>query len=120
MEVSVTLQLSVAVGGVQFIACVHDPFGRVIVMLPGQFEITGLCISFILTLNVHETELPDASVATEVTVVFPIGKNEPEGGVLTTVTEQLSVAGTLKVTVLPHVPRGVDTVISEGQLITGS
>ena len=88
-------------------------------MFPGQLEITGLSISFILTLNVHETELPDASVATEMTVVFPIGKNDPDGGVLTTITEQLSVAGTLKVTFFPQVPAGVDTVISEGQFITG-
>ena len=71
-------------------------------------------------MKVHETELPDGSVATEVIVVFPIVKNDPEGGVLTTVTEQLSVAGTLNVTIFPHVPIGVETVISEGQFITGS
>ena len=77
-------------------------------------------MSFILTLNVQVIELPDASVATEVIVVFPIGKNDPEGGVLTTVAEQLSVAVTVKVTVLPQVPKGVFTLISAGQLITGN
>ena len=37
--------------------------------------------------------LPDVSVAVQVTVVVPFGKQEPEGGLQTTVTPgQLSVA----------------------------
>lgn len=64
--------------------------------------------------------LPEGSVAVEVTVVLPTGKNEPEAGVVTKAAVQLSVAVTEKVTVAPHAPEGAFVVISDGQLMTGA
>ena len=63
--------------------------------------------------------LPDGSVAIEVTVVLPIGKNDPEAGVVVNIAEQLSVAVTLKLTIVPQVPTGVFIEILAGQLIIG-
>jgi hypothetical protein len=46
-----------------------------------------------VTLNVHVAVLPDVSVAVQVTVVVPSGKQLPDGGVqVTTTPGQLSVA----------------------------
>ena len=60
-------------------------------------------MSFTVTVNVQVAELPDASVAVEVTVVVPFGKTEPDAGPLTTVTPgQLSAAVTWKLTVAEH------------------
>lgn len=58
--------------------------------------ITGNWPSNTVTVNEQVDWLPQASVATEVTVVVPIGKAKPEAGVLTMVTvpPQLSVAVT--------------------------
>ena len=57
-----------------------------------------------LTVTVKEQALllPEASMAVELTVVVPIGKNDPEAGVEVTVDEQLSVEVTLKFTMAPH------------------
>ena len=63
--------------------------------------------------------LPLASVATEVTVVVPIGNVEPEAGVETTDEEQLSVVVTEKVTTAPHEPASVLTDMLAGQAIVG-
>lgn len=63
--------------------------------------------------------LPDGSVAIEVTVVLPIGKNDPEAGVVVNITEQLSVAITLKLKIVPQVPTGAFTEILAGQVMTG-
>ena len=73
-------------------------------------------------MNVQLEELPEVSVAVLVTVVTPIGKTLPEGGLLTTVTieEQLSVAVTLKLTTAPHWPLNAATWVSAGQVITGA
>jgi hypothetical protein len=71
-----------------------------------------------VTLNEQLAVFPAESVAVETTVVVPSGNEEPEGGLLTTVTEpQLSVAVTLNVTIaeLPDVV----TFMLDGQLITG-
>src|SRR5512134_4022231 len=58
-----------------------------------------------VTVNEHVAVLPAASVAVQVTVVVPGGKQEPEGGTQTTVTPgQLSLAtggGKLTTTQLP-------------------
>ena len=62
-------------------------------------------LSLTVTVNVQVDLLPAASVAVEVTVVMPIGKAEPEGGLETTVTPgQLSVAVTVKFTTAVHLP----------------
>jgi hypothetical protein len=62
--------------------------------LAGQV-ITGGCVSVIVTVNEHWLVLLAASVATQFTVVMPVGKVEPDGGAQMVVTPgQLSVAVT--------------------------
>jgi hypothetical protein len=81
---------------------------------------TGSCLSCTVTVKVHWLLLPLLSRAVLVTVVVPTWKAKPLGGRLTTlVTAQLSVAVTLKVTLLPHVPGTAFTVILAGQVSTG-
>jgi len=65
--------------------------------------------------------LPLASVAVLVTVVTPTGNVLPLGGLLTRfVTPQLSVALTVKVTLLRlHRPASEDNTRLPGQVITG-
>jgi len=54
---------------------------------------TGPSVSLTVTLNVQEALLPAASVAVQVTVVVPTGKNDPEGGLqFATTPGQLSLA----------------------------
>ncbi len=61
----------------------------------------GASVSMIVTVKVQTLLLPDESVTTLVTVVVPIGKVDPDGGVLTIVTApQLSTAFTVNVTLL--------------------
>ena len=55
--------------------------------------IVGGWQSLTVTVNVQVAVLPDVSVAVQVTVVVPFGKNEPEAGVQEAVTPgQLSLA----------------------------
>ena len=63
--------------------------------------------------------LPDGSVAIEVTVVLPTGKNDPEVEVVVNIAEQLSVAVILKLTIVPQVPTGAFTEILAGQVMNG-
>jgi hypothetical protein len=71
-------------------------------MLAGQL-IVGFSVSLTVTENEQLLVLPAASVAVTVTVVVPLGKTEPEGGLLTMVTsEQLSVAVGVKFTTAEH------------------
>jgi hypothetical protein len=64
-------------------------------------SMTGFCVLVTVTVKVQRLVFPLASVATFVTMVSPTGKMLPLGGVLTRfVTLQLSVAVTLKVTLL--------------------
>src|SRR5262245_13328950 len=68
------------------------PFSVEATMLAGQV-IAGFSVSFTVTMKLHRLVLPLASVATHVTVVWPIPKVEPEGGVHTTTAfRQLSDA----------------------------
>ena len=73
-----------------------------------------------VTVNEQLEEFPAASVATEFTVVVPIGKIEPEAGTDVTVAEQLSVEVTLKFTTALQAFASVFTEMFEGQLITGN
>src|SRR5262245_56344364 len=96
----VTLQLSVAVTLKVTLLRLHRPASALNTRLAGQV-ITGFCVSVMVTVKVQVLVLPLASVAVLVTVVTPTGKVLPLDGVLTRfVTLQLSVALTLKVTVL--------------------
>ena len=65
--------------------------------------------------------LPDASVAVQVTVVTPVGKQLPEGGLQTTVTPgQLSLAVVVKLTTVQGSVTLADTaVMLAGQVIVG-
>ena len=67
----------------------------------GQF-ITGSSISITVTLNEQSEVFPDASVATELTVVVPTEKKLPEDGFETTVEEQLSEEVEIKFTTAPQ------------------
>jgi hypothetical protein len=72
----------------------------------------------------HVAVLLEASVAVHVTFVVPVGKQEPEGGLQSTVTPgQLSVAVTVKFTSWQegagHAFWSVNAVTFAGQVITG-
>ncbi len=102
------VQLSVAVGSVHDTAAVHWPVVVVRVMSAGQPVMTGFWVSFTVTVKLQvELPLPEASVATYVTVVVPTGNVEP--GVCDFVqvmlpdAVQLSVAvGSVQVTAALH------------------
>ena len=73
-------------------------------MFDGQV-IAGLSVSLTVTVKVQVAVFPESSVAVEVTVVVPLGKAAPEGGLLATVgVPQLSVAPTAKFTAAEHWP----------------
>jgi hypothetical protein len=58
--------------------------------------IDGLSSSFTVTVKAHDAVLPLASVAVQATVLVPLGKAEPLGGMQFVVTpEQLSLASTV-------------------------
>src|ERR1044071_8666619 len=65
--------------------------------------------------------LPDASVAVQVTVVTPTGKQLPDGGLQTTVTPgQLSEAVVVKLTTVQgSVTLAATAVMLAGQVMTG-
>ena len=94
-------QLSVAVGA-KFTTAVHLAGSVSFVMSPGQ-AIFGASLSLTVTVNEQLSLLPAASVATDLTVVVPLGNVEPDAGVETTVTPgQLSLAVTVKLTTAEH------------------
>ena len=73
-----------------------------------------------VTVKVHCLVLPLLSQAVLVTVVVPTGKANPLGGTLVTlVTVQLSVAVTLKVTLLEQAPGEAFTVMFAGHVMAG-
>ena len=83
--------------------------------------ITGFWVSVTVTVKVQRLVLPLASVAVLVTVVTPTGNVLPFVGLLTRlVTAQLSVAVTVKLTLLRlHRPGSAGKVRFVGQVITG-
>src|SRR6266487_2591331 len=96
----VTAQLSAAVTVKVTLLRLQRPASAGSTRLLGQV-ITGFCVSVMRTVKVQLLVLPLASVAVLVTVVTPTGKVLPLGGALTRfVTAQLSVALTVKVTLL--------------------
>src|SRR5438093_8589795 len=116
----VTAQLSVALTVKVTLLRLHRPGSAGSTRLPGQV-INGFCVSVTVTVNVQVLELPLASVAVLVTVVTPTGNVLPLGGVLTRfVTAQLSVAVTVKVTLLRlQRPASAGSTRLAGQVITG-
>ena len=118
LETFVTAQLSVAVTA-KVTLLLQAPGAAVTVKFGGQV-ITGGWASFTLTWKLHVRELPLLSRAVLVTVVMPTGKAKPLGGELVRlVTAQLSVALTVKVTLLAHTPGAAFTVRLAGQVMVG-
>jgi hypothetical protein len=88
-----TLQLSVAMGGVQNAVASHEEFATIKMSLATQPEIEGAVSSITLTLNVQVCILPAMSVAVYTTTVVPKGKISPGSCELANVgVLQLSVA----------------------------
>jgi len=82
--------------------------------------ICGSCVSLTVTVKLHVLLLPLLSRAVLVTVVVPRGKAKPLAGLLVMlVTAQLSVAVTIKVTLLVHTPSVAFTTRLLEQVITG-
>ena len=80
---------------------------------------TGLGLVTV-TVKLQLVWLPEASVAVATTVVVPIGKAEPDGGVLATVTPgQLSDAPMAKVTMAEQTPCPAIVVMLAGQDMVG-
>ena len=116
----VTLQLSVALTLKVTLLRRHWPASALNTKLAGQV-ITGFCVSVTVTEKVQVLVLPLASVALLVTVVTPTVNVLLLGGVLTRlVTLQLSVALTVKVTLLRlHRPASALNTRLAGQVSTG-
>src|SRR6185369_12240810 len=99
----VTAQSSFALT-VKITLLVHAPGAVFTVRFTGQVMV-GANVSLTVTVKVHALLLPLASRAVLITVVVPSGKAKPLAGLLVTlVTAQLSVALTVKVTLLAHAP----------------
>jgi hypothetical protein len=112
------LQLSVALNE-KVTRAPQIPGSVFTVLSPGQI-INGLVLSVTRTVNEQCDIFPCLSVAVDCTVVNPIGKSVPDGGMETTVAEQLSVAVTEKFTIAPQEPGSLYTLMFEGQFITGA
>ena len=84
-------QLSLTVGAMKLTGR-PELLMAVTITLAGQ-AIVGNCISFTVTVKLHELRLLAASLAVQVTVVTPFTKVEPEAGlqVGTPTPEQLSL-----------------------------
>src|SRR6266545_7572288 len=110
-------QLSVAAGVGNVTLALHAPVSVPTTMLVGH-SILGGSESLTVTVNEQLELLPAPSEAVQVTVVVPIGKDEPDAGAHTTLTGsgQLSVAvGAGKVTTAPHWPGSLPFTIWAGQ-----
>jgi hypothetical protein len=116
----VTAQLSEAVT-LKVTLLVQAPEAVFTVRFAGQV-IVGFCVSFTVTVKVQIFVLPLQSVAVLVTVVVPTGKAKPLAELLVTVTvpAQLSVAVTVKVTLLVHWPNEFVTLMFAGQVMVGA
>ena len=114
----VTAQLSV-VETLKVTLLVHELGAALTVRFAGQL-MAGGWVSTTVTVKVHWPRFPLLSRAVLVTVVRPTGKGKPVGGTLVKlVTAQLSLAVTVKDTLLKHSPAAAFTVIAPGQLIAG-
>ena len=69
-----------------------------------------------MTVTLKEQDGP--AFVVQLTVVVPLGKNEPDAGAHVTVPHALDVGA--KLTTAPHSPRSFPWVISDGHVITHS
>jgi hypothetical protein len=88
------------------------------VMFAGQMA-TGGCVSFTVTVKLHDAVLPAASVAVQLTGVVPKGNAEPLAGTQATVAPQLSVAVVVNVTTAEHWFGSLAWVMAGEQARTG-
>ena len=97
------------------------PQGALTVRLAGQ-AITGRSVSLTVTMNEQVALAPTESLARHVTIVLPIGKVDPDAGVLVTSTQRVFglLAETEKFTIAEHCPTAAFTTISAGQLMVGA
>lgn len=82
----------------------------------------GFAIGVVLTVTVklQRAVLPEVSVAMQLTVVMPLGKVAPEGGLQDAMTSaQLSLALTVNRTRCSQAPAAAVTVMFAGQVIIG-
>lgn len=118
--VQVTVPQPAAVVGAGYVTlAAHCPAATFVVTLPGQLIVQAMPT---VTVNEQLPELPDVSLAEQVTVVTPIGKLEPEAGVQVTDREpsQASLAVAVNVAVAEPEPAGLSvTLIGPGQVTTG-
>jgi len=90
------------------------------VWLAGQV-IDGGWVSLTVTVNEQVLMLLEASVALQVTVVVPFGKNDPDAGLqVVPAPEQLSVTVGAKVTTAPHWLGSLGLTMLFGQVIAGA
>ena len=84
--------------------------------------ICGGVVSRTVIVKLHTLELPARSVATQSTVLVPIGKNEPGGGAQTTTGfgSQISVALVLKNTRVPGGPAHSTVMLLEQEICGGA
>src|SRR5436190_17404511 len=88
-------------------------------MFAGQVRV-GASRSCTVTVKLHRLVLPLASVATQVTTVWPTTKRVPDGGTQSTVVPgQLSFAGAAKVTTASHRPAWLFVTMFAGQVMVG-
>ena len=114
-------QLSAVTGTPKFtLVATHKPAAALTVTLLGQVSVGG-CASVTVTVKMQVLALPLASTAVFVTVVTPTGKVLPFVRLLVTfVTLQLSVAVTVKVTLLRlHWPGSAVNTRFVGQAMAG-
>jgi len=90
-------------------------------MFVGQFVSVGACVSFTVTVKLHDAGFPIASLTLQVTVVTPLANALPDAGLHVGVPTpgQLSVAvGFVKVTTAVHRFGSVLLVMFDGQFIS--
>jgi len=76
--------------------------------------------SLTVTVKLQFAVLPEASVAVQVTAFVPLANVLPFVGLQLTVTEQLSVAVGVKLTIWLHCPAAVFVTMLAGQVIVGT
>ena len=81
--------------------------------------ISGATVSVTTTVKLQLADCPDWSVAVQVSVVVPIGKAVPDGGLQTAVAGQSSENVGENVAAAVHAPGSCGLVMFPGQVITG-
>jgi len=115
-------QLSLAVGAGKLTATHGLVIDGVFTVWFGGQVIVGGCVSLTVTVNVQVAVLLEESLTVQVTVVVPLGKNEPEAGeqpgAPTPGQLSLTVGGGY-VAAAPHWLGSFDLVMFAGQVIVG-